>query len=437
MRLSEIIKYYSNPDVQQGIYELCEKREVIPRYKEGVHGKRPQTIMYPGEVFTLARKGATSFHASQERWNNPMNLTSDITKREMDEMRVGWDLILDIDTKYLEYAKACAELIIEALKFHGIKNYSVKFSGGTGFHIAVPYESFPSSIKGIPVEKLFPEAPIIITKYLREMIKKHLSSRILDLEGNDLGRILQRTNKKKEDILVRTDEGFEFNPFALVEIDTIALSPRHLFRLPYVFNEKTWLISQPIKKIKDFSIDQAKPSNVDTSIKFLNKKESVKNEAKQLFLEAYDWHCITESEETPREYMVRELPEKAIPEQFFPPCVKLIINGLPDGRKRGLFILTNFLRCCAWKPEQIKQTLLLVNENNKPPLKKGYLLSHFKQVDKNEKVYPPPNCNNKAYYLDMGVCKPDQLCSKVKNPVSYAYKKTRHDNKKKRRRAKS
>ncbi|MBM3204333.1 hypothetical protein FJZ55_10580 [Candidatus Woesearchaeota archaeon] len=41
-------------------------------------------------------------------------------------------------------------------------------------------------------------------------------------------------------------------------------------------------------------------------------------------------------------------------------------------------------------------------------------LQHFKAGEK-----LPPNCNNEAYYKGIGVCQPDSLCKKIKNPVNY------------------
>ena len=33
------------------------------------------------------------------------------------------------------------------------------------------------------------------------------------------------------------------------------------------------------------------------------------------------------------------------------------------------------------------------------------------------------------YYVDIGVCKPDNLCAKIKNPVSYSQRKAMYMNK--------
>ena len=35
----------------------------------------------------------------------------------------------------------------------------------------------------------------------------------------------------------------------------------------------------------------------------------------------------------------------------------------------------------------------------------------------------PPNC--KEFYQEIGICYPDNLCEKIKNPVSYSRRKTK------------
>ena len=39
----------------------------------------------------------------------------------------------------------------------GIKHVHAKFTGSTGFHVGIPFESFPSVIEGNETKKLFPE----------------------------------------------------------------------------------------------------------------------------------------------------------------------------------------------------------------------------------------------------------------------------------------
>ena len=119
--------YYSRKDVQKTIYEFSKCREVTPRYFEGF-GKRPDSLEYPNDVFELVKKGATSLHCSEEIWSDPLRLSTDLNEKQLNELRTGWDLLIDIDSKYIDYSKISAEVIINMLKFHGIKNVGIKFS---------------------------------------------------------------------------------------------------------------------------------------------------------------------------------------------------------------------------------------------------------------------------------------------------------------------
>jgi len=119
--------YYSRPDIQKAIFDFSQNREVVPRYFEGF-GKRPDSLQYPGDILAMVKKGATSFHCSEELWKEPMKLSTDLNEKQLNELRRGWDLLIDIDSKYIDYSKISAELIINLLKFHGVKNVGVKFS---------------------------------------------------------------------------------------------------------------------------------------------------------------------------------------------------------------------------------------------------------------------------------------------------------------------
>jgi len=44
-------------------------------------------------------------------------------EQQANELRTGWDLIIDIDSKYIDYSKISAEVIINILKFHGVKKH--------------------------------------------------------------------------------------------------------------------------------------------------------------------------------------------------------------------------------------------------------------------------------------------------------------------------
>ena len=121
------LEFYSRREIQERILEVAEDREVAPRYNQGF-GRRPDVIQFPADILEMAKKGATSFHISEERWHNPLQLKPGMQKRDLDENRKGWDLVLDIDTKFWDYAKWTAFYLVEALKFHDVKNIAVKFS---------------------------------------------------------------------------------------------------------------------------------------------------------------------------------------------------------------------------------------------------------------------------------------------------------------------
>ena len=54
------------------------------------------------------------------------------------------------------------------------------------------------------------------------------------------------------------------------------------------------------------------------------------------------------------------------------------------------------------------------------------MLGQLRYHKQQKKKILPPNCDNPAYYLDIGICKPDNLCNKIKNPISYAIRKSKH-----------
>ena len=109
---------------------------------------------------------------------------------------------------------------------------------------------------------------------------------------------------------------------------------------------------------------------------------------------------------------------------FFPPCILMLMSGCKeDGRKRAVFILCNFLTSVGWDYNAMENLLKEWNKKNKEPLREVYLLGQIRHHKQSRKKILPPNCSNEMYMLGIGVCKPDNLCSKIKNPVSYALRK--------------
>ena len=323
---------------------------------------------------------------------------------DVEKLRIGWDLIFDIDANDLKFSKIAASLIVKTLEVHGIKNFSIKFSGRGGFHIGVPFESFPRKIGKIEIAKYFPYGLRIIAEYVSNIIENPLRERIIELHPK-----IKREESLKGKI----------NPFSFVSIDSIAISQRHMFRMPYSINEKTWLASIPIKKdhIEDLELKDAKIENVSTELGFLDKYRE--GEARRLFILAFDFK---EREEKKIRREIEFSNYKKINQRFFPPCIKNILKGLKDGRKRSLFLLMNFLKSMNWSYDEIENLVIDWNKRNNPPLRESYVRGQLKWF-KNKKInYVLPSCDNSIYYKDIGVCIPDEICKRIKNPLSYPFK---------------
>lgn len=199
-RIREItLAYYSINEVKKAIFQFSENRECIPRYFEGF-GKRPDTFQYESDIIEQVRKGATSFHCSEELWRDPLELSTEQKEKDFNELRIGWDLLLDIDSPYLEYSKIYSKLLIETLEFHGIKNIGVKFSGSKGFHVIIPWKAFPKQVYGQETKKMFPEWPRLICQYLSSMIQPKLADKIFEEES--LTDLAKKTGNKEEELLI-------------------------------------------------------------------------------------------------------------------------------------------------------------------------------------------------------------------------------------------
>lgn len=423
----KIINYYSKKSIQKSILEHSEDREVGIMFLKGFFGKRPDVLQFETDVLDLVKKGASSFHVSEERWFNPLNLSTGISIKELNSLRKGWDLILDIDTPYWDYAKYTTYLIVEFLKSYDIKNIGVKFSGNKGFHISVPFESFPETVHKNSIKDLYPESPRIVAAYISHKIKNHLSDYIL--KSTDLSSLIKYSKVKREDLF----ENGVFNPYRLVEIDTLLISSRHLFRAPYSLHEKSGLVSVPITpdQILRFNKLDARPENVVGGKKFLLGDLVEEKEAKDLFVQAFDWYSMQKKDQHKKEENKKNVKsfeiesfDNAISEEFFPPCIKNILKGgLEDGKKRSLFVLLRFLKLAGWSWDKIIPFLKEWDKKNKESLGNGYITSQINWHKRQKELVLVPNCKNENYYKDLGVCKPDQTCNKINNPYQYIKKK--------------
>ncbi|MGV8172016.1 MAG: DNA primase small subunit domain-containing protein [Candidatus Woesearchaeota archaeon] len=528
LTLSESLSYYKRKDVQKLILEYAKDKEIGVRFNENF-GKRPDILVYDNDILESAKRGCTSFHCSEELWSNPLHLNPNLRKNELDELRIGWDLILDIDCPYWNFSKLTAYVFIKALKDHGIDCVTVKFSGGKGFHIAVPFEAFPEKVVGVDVKNLFPEGTKKIAEYLLYYITTNLIK--IDKDKNivrfgkidvKFDKLLKETEKTEADITItrcenckkkiiekdQNKDGFfdyicpnceyqmkdadkkfvacpkckrimkkysskktacecgsdktrsELDLSSIINFDAILISSRHMYRMPYSLHEKTGLVSVPfdIKHILKFDKSEGDRKNFKP-YKFLDRGEAKNGEATNLFQKAFDYksESTIRYKDNLRKVFQKEknaitsqninIDTAAIPEEFFPPCIKKISAGLEDGKKRAVLILINFLSSCHWEYEKIEEYILKWNDKNKPDrLRETYLrgqLRYYKQQSshsaENKDKMMPPNCDNRGYMIDTQFCNPDGLCKSIKNPVQYSKKrvwmqnnmtpKTKKDNK--------
>ena len=432
--LSKLLKHYKRPEIQEEIFYNAQNREVAVKFEKGF-GKRPDTLQYASDILELVKQKATSFHLSEEIWYNPTQIVTGMNQKELSKIRKGWDLLLDIDGIF-DFSKIVAKHTILFLQSYNINSISCKFSGNKGFHIAIPFESFPEEVNGKKTKDLFPEAPRRIAAYIWDKIENKVSDELLEKYG--IEDIMKITGLSFNEITEKHGKSTKLKLKGIVDIDTVLISSRHLYRSVYSFNEKSGLISIPIKldRVEKFSKIEAKPENVRVSkFRFLDREISKKSECMKLFKDAYDWTFDEKaymkneiSEKKKLEYTSRDVDEieEAIPENFFPPCIKLILKGLKDGKKRSLFILVNFFTSIGWSYEMIEERLNEWNKVNENPLKEGTIKNHIRYHKQRKEKILPPNCDNEGYYIGIGVCKPDKLCQKIKNPAQYSKVKARN-----------
>jgi len=487
---SAALKYYSREDVQTAIVAHADNKEIAVRFYD-FFGKRPDVLKYPGDVLELAKQGASSFHSSEELWRNPLHISSTMKKKDVEELRIGWDIVLDIDCPYWNLAKITTWLLIMSLKELGINSVSLKFSGNKGFHIGVGFDVFPKIIGEVETKTAFPEAARNIALFLLDYIKNtHIKvtedgniifgnkfkigfQKLMDSTDKDIDELTEKycsdCNKvvkgsveesNAEFVCSKCDsrvtskdeyvkcqkcgifmEKFEhkkslckcgsnsfyrkFNPLSIIEVDTILISSRHLYRMPYSLHEKSGLASIPINpdKVLNFDKKLAKPENVITTNNFIERNGEI--EANELFEKAYTLAAKNEVKEEDNKKQNFEALQEAVPEALFPPCIKKVLAGLEDGRKRALFILVNFLASAGWDYDAIEKRLREWNKNNGEELRETYLVGQIRYHKQQKKQILPPNCANQMYYKDLRICDPDNLCKSIKNPVNYSIRKVR------------
>lgn len=481
------LTYYSRSDIKKAIYNFSKNREAVPSYMMQGFGKRPDSFQYESDIISFVNKGATSFHCSEEIWKDPLAISTDMSEEQLNDLREGWDLIIDIDCKYLEYSKMAASSIIKALEFHGVKGIGVKYSGSKGFHIIVPWKSFPKEVYGQETKNMFPKFPRLICQYLTEVARPILEREIEkeDIKFTsklDKGTICLKCKKIANEITrivlycpyCRREESSEiigeakkkrcpecrsemiekdkrvfyrcdtcnldslktpdnFKPsidiFKVLGVDVVLVSPRHLFRAPYSLHEKTALASVVVDKdkIHEFQVRDANPLKVKVK-NFI--PESEEGEARELLIQAIDWGKDREHELEKRKKEnnekspdFKEITIKDLTPNLYPPCISEITKGVKQDGRKRAL----FILLNFFKSLKLSHPEIegRTEEWNKKNYKplKEGYVRSQLSWHERQKSVLPPNCD-KSHYKDLTVCKPDSFCRYIKNPVNYTIKKS-------------
>ncbi len=392
--------YYPIPSIKKAIFDFSKNRECVPRYFEGF-GKRPDTFQYESDIIEFVKKGATSFHSSQELWKDPLEISTELSRKEFDELRIGWDLILDIDSPYLEYSKTYAEILINVLMEHGINNIGVKFSGGRGFHIIIPWKAFPKEIYNQKTKDMFPEWPRIICSYLLSKIKKKLDDEIYEKyeKGEGIQEIAKKMGKTESELVKITCKNCN-RPSIKKELVTWICSNcrneltmiRKTKRIPKCPNEncRTPLeesFSKPIDSCEFCNLDSKRnPEMFETIFKSSVEADLILVSPRHLFRMPYSLH-----EKTSLASVVIDKNEiKDFDIKKARPLNLKIKSFYPDSKQEEAREL--LLKALDWNEQKEKQEKIIKNTSleNQPLVKSKP--TDFKKVvisNPSEEIFPP------------------------------------------------
>jgi hypothetical protein len=405
MRRADILRYYSRPDVQRALLAVSRGREVVGSFANGSYARRPDVLLYPSDILQKVRQSIVAFHCSVEHWSQPMALSTELSSAELDRLRTGFDVILDIDSKgLLEHATAAAIAVCNFLSDFGVTP-TVKFSGRRGWHIAIAANAFPAKVDLRPITSRYPEVPAAVSSFIKEKVADKLLEALIEQHGG-VAALYGSTVKAPA----------ELSPYTFVDIES-GWGIRHLFRAPCSLHERSWLVSLPIRlfKLAGFKPESAKPEKAKPAPFLVSKN----GEATELLLAALDW-AAKRKVHRPRQIR-RAWQKTSVPEERFPPCIKAILAGLADGRKRSLFTLLTFLKTVGWDRNKIEERLKRWNSANARPLPKRMLATQLNWHSR--RTMMPANCDSELFYKSIGICKPDPRCGK--NPVNYALRVSR------------
>ena len=111
--IPDVVAYYSQDFVADSILSAAKDREAVGVFSNGMYDKRPNIIQYKSDLLNMIKSGVSSVHLSVEHWTFPMHLSAE----NYDHLRKGFDIIIDIDSKFtLNESKITAMLICNLLE---------------------------------------------------------------------------------------------------------------------------------------------------------------------------------------------------------------------------------------------------------------------------------------------------------------------------------
>lgn len=407
--------YYRRLNIVEYIYNYCRDREVAVFNKEGkIISKRPETFENNGDIVVYVDRGGYSIHATVEKWQDPLLLSS-ANMKEYPNLINSYDLVVDIDIKLYNSVdknlKICQ--LITADLYSRLERFgftpSIKFSGHRGFHLIAPLNGI-SDIAGLDIKKFKEQIYKAYLNFIKVLLKKAIYS---------VGQQLQKPSLYKK--LLADDI-----------IDYQIASWRHMIRVPYSLHEKTGLVSivlQP-EDLSNFNIEIAKPNKITDTIE-IEPPKSIKD----ILLLALGYTYLHELSRKAGRKAIKYIRE--IPEDDLPPCVKLLLEGVPAGiRNNTMFFLINFFRSLGYSQEDIEKIIIEWNNKNPEPLKDREV-EYAIEYHLTRAKYAPYSCEKLREYIGRQYCQPNEICQSISHPLQYVWtvrklkRKTKYRNGKK------
>lgn len=249
----DVLAYYGaeRQDIPNALFRYGKDRETIAVLQTGVLGRgrgdgpgfrSPEQILATARMCMDDQKGNVprnypGFHGTVGRYE----LSRGILRRK--QKPIGSDMVFDIDVKN-NYKEAFRNgtRIVEFLDHYNVP-HRVKFSGGSGPHIILPYEVFPHPFSDAKFKQVF--------------------TTIVNLSEAQ-------------------------------HVDTSFHSPGHFLRLPYSLNENTGLASLPLRReqLESFEPGMAEIQNVMVDESWFSLPEDAPERMMRFLVDVFGYRPI-------------------------------------------------------------------------------------------------------------------------------------------------